>query len=493
MMSNNNKNNSENDNKKQENKKNTEITEDNTGVMKIANPFGRSSLLQRSPSTPFSTPLGKRNDTPQSSGVANATSDVSEMTRGTVHTKQVWQGLTVNTTATVLQTDKEKLKQTKQAEDRAFTELGKRLSTINGVVSNAKNIHKIIRDNLDCIYALYQELKEHREVIRTYPVSEGGSDQRVEKSRVDPKSPIQDVKRKRAKTATTISALETPRLIKNLGETNTPDPQGVTNDWEVVRHRKERRKKQNKGKRGGKKRILRDQGEAIAIKTSSTTSYADVIKEMKRKIDPTAIGVEIKGIRRTKAGELLVKFDKGEGQAEKLKNAIGDTFGDDVKIRSVAKNHIIDMRDLDESTEVDDLINALMVATNSDVQTSFRILNVRDSFGGTKQALVQLPEHLAAPLLRAGRIKVGWVMCRVRTKTKPKQCYRCMDRGHIASQCKGVDRGKICRKCCTPGHKSRECAAEPKCVICQEAGLTNTQHMIGSAVCVSNRRGKIFQ
>ena len=81
---------------------------------------------------------------------------------------------------------------------------------------------------------------------------------------------------------------------------------------------------------------------------------------MKNKIDPTEIGVEIKGIRRTKTGELLVNFKKGDGQAEKLRKALGNMLGDDVTVRTLTRSHTIDIRDLDETTDSLELINALM-------------------------------------------------------------------------------------------------------------------------------------
>ena len=262
------------------------------------------------------------------------------------------------------------------------------------------------------------------------------------------------------------------------------EPLVEPNEWEFAKNRKKKKKKiLNK-----RQPAFQVQGEAITIKASTSETYADVIKQMKNKIDPTEIGVEIKGIRRTKTGELLVNFKKGDGQAEKLRKALGNMLGDDVTVRTLTRSHTIDIRDLDESTDSLELINALMEATATEEPSSFKILNIRNYFGGTKQALVQLPEHLAAPLLRTGKIRVGWIMCRIRIRVRTKQCYRCMDQGHIASQCKGLDRANICRRCCNPGHKLKEYTADLRCIICQEAGIENTGHYIGSVACVNNRR-----
>lgn len=433
----------------------------------VRNPFGRSSVIMRSPEA-----------------------DGSEKSVKNVDSIRDYMSTPVNAQKTDnSEEEKRHLSQLKKSEERAFIELGNKLNTANIIASGLKNTTKSIRDNLTSACALYKQLKEYREAIEINPVVLRGESRQVHSkaTQVDPISPPQDRKRKVAKTPAAVKALQTLGEINVLEETSAPDTPAAVNEWERVSHRKSKRRKNEKN---NKRREMRDQGEAITIKAKSTESYADVIKEMKRKINPTDIGVEIQGIRRTRAGELLVKLKKGEGQAEKLKSAIGNKLGEDVLIKAVTKNTIIDIRDMDESTDETDIVNALIEVTKVEQPTTFKILNFRTSFGGTKQALVQLPEHLAAPLLQARKVRVGWVMCRLRRKIRVTQCFRCLEQGHIASQCKGTDRGSLCRKCCNPGHKAKDCRAEAKCILCHESGSINVRHFIGSAECVTNRRNK---
>lgn len=73
-------------------------------------------------------------------------------------------------------------------------------------------------------------------------------------------------------------------------------------------------------------------------------------------------------------------------------------------------------------------------------------------------------------------------------KTKKNvKCYRCLDQGHVVKDCTGKDCGNLCRKCCRPGHKSKECTETPRCILCQEVGLQEIAHYIGSKTCVVNR------
>ncbi|KAI8125012.1 Retrovirus-related Pol polyprotein from type-1 retrotransposable element R1 [Lucilia cuprina] len=232
--------------------------------------------------------------------------------------------------------------------------------------------------------------------------------------------------------------------------------------------------------------VFRDQGEAVAIKVASTESYAEIIKKMKEKINPADIGVEIKAIRRTNAGELLFKLSKGEDQAEKLKNAISQSLGKDINVRTVTNNQFIDIRDMDEATGESELLTALQEATKSENLNPFKVLNIRESYGQTRQALVQLPGHLAANLIQMNRIKIGWVMCRIRVKERTTKCFRCLEQFHTAKDCQGKDRTELCRKCGKKGHKAKECTGELNCILCQDAGVQNTKHYIG-------RRGREAQ
>lgn len=144
-----------------------------------------------------------------------------------------------------------------------------------------------------------------------------------------------------------------------------------------------------------------------------------------------------------------------------------DTFGDDVTTRAVTKTCVVDIRDMDESTEEDDIRNALISATNV-LPSEIKVLHVREAFGKTKQAIVQIPENVAASLLQSRKIRIGWVICRIRRKAKPTQCFRCLEYGHMASTCKGEDRSNLCKRCCNDGHKAKDCKEKVRCILCQK-------------------------
>lgn len=195
------------------------------------------------------------------------------------------------------------------------------------------------------------------------------------------------------------------------------------NVWTTVEHRKEAKKKSRLKKA---RNSIRIHGEALTIKANSSESYVEVIKQMKNKINPTEVGVQIKGMRCTKTGELLVRLNKGEGQAEKLNSAISEKLGNDLTVRAVTNKQIIDIRDMDEATDETDIMNALQDSTKCNEPNVFKILNIREAYGRTRQALVQLLGNYAATLIKDRKIRIGWVMCRVRPKIQTPKCFRCL-------------------------------------------------------------------
>ena len=52
-------------------------------------------------------------------------------------------------------------------------------------------------------------------------------------------------------------------------------------------------------------------GDAIKVSAKDGQSYADILKEMKAKVDPRKAGLEVLSIRRTRKEEVLLVLKKG--------------------------------------------------------------------------------------------------------------------------------------------------------------------------------------
>lgn len=362
--------------------------------------------------------------------------------------------------------------------------------------------------------ALYQQLREYRDAINSQPkkrekpsekilaeskstqtyqitcekendktqISQGENDIALPQysletraKRLPSSSPKHERSHKRQKT------VDKPNNVENNEDCSSEDRNVADNNWKQANSKK-KNKKRKKGN------LPKETGEALTIRAKDSKTYAEMLKQLKTKINPTEYGVEVNEMRRTKSGELLIKLKRGDGQTDKLKEALQQTLGEEVEIRSATRTINVDIRDMDESTEEYEIIEALMQALEVQQETHFKILNIREYYGKTKQALVQIPINLATKLLTEGKIRIGWIRCRVRAKNKIIKCYKCLDQGHMAKYCKGIDRSILCRKCCNTGHRATACNEQPRCILCQEAGLKDIGHYIGCTLCVANRR-----
>ena len=88
--------------------------------------------------------------------------------------------------------------------------------------------------------------------------------------------------------------------------------------------------------------------EAIKVKAKEGVTYADELSNMKRNVNPETTRAEIMGIRRTRAGDILVKVKRGE-KTEQLREAKAQVLEGKAVVETRSKPCQIEIRDLDES------------------------------------------------------------------------------------------------------------------------------------------------
>lgn len=64
---------------------------------------------------------------------------------------------------------------------------------------------------------------------------------------------------------------------------------------------------------------------------------------------------------------------------------------------------------------------------------------------------VQLSEADADHLLKIGKLLIGWISCRIRTRKEVKRYHKCLGYGQFARNC-GPYRSKIFWRCDSPDH-----------------------------------------
>ena len=83
-------------------------------------------------------------------------------------------------------------------------------------------------------------------------------------------------------------------------------------------------------------------------------------------------------------------------------------------------------------------------------------IRMRGSYTGTQVATIALPVGVANKLVKAEKLRIGWVNCRIRLSVV-KYC-RCLESGHTARNYKSkLDRSKRCFQCGKEGHKKVAC------------------------------------
>lgn len=209
---------------------------------------------------------------------------------------------------------------------------------------------------------------------------------------------------------------------------------------------------------------------AMIIKVGENKSFSEVVKEMKRDIAPEKLGIEIRSIKSTQTGDVHIKFSEKQAGAKKT---LTDTIGKMTSVKTVStlekwKGILIqDIEEDVEKSEIQDTIAKLHGTALEDI----RLLEFRHSKWGTKMITAYLPPRTADSLLSAGRIKLGWSLCKIREKFDPHQCNKCRRFGHLARECTATESlPRICLRCGSKDHTARGCTAAEYCFVCNETG-----------------------
>lgn len=132
--------------------------------------------------------------------------------------------------------------------------------------------------------------------------------------------------------------------------------------------------------------------------------------------------------------------------------------GKEVLVRSLQQRVALEIRDVDQWTTAEEVKEAAAFAVGEGVD-SFRIVSHRNGFGGTKVVIISVSVGISHALLSAGRLRIGWVSCRIRLAKQRVRCFRCLSFGHMSIECDGPDRTECCRSCGETGHRAVVCKA----------------------------------
>ena len=85
---------------------------------------------------------------------------------------------------------------------------------------------------------------------------------------------------------------------------------------------------------------------------------------------------------------------------------------------TLTHKEVLIIKDMDESTSTEEVAQTIAGVTESQAVT-LEYVKLRKSYSGTQAASVLLPVAEAKQLLNSGKLRIGWVNCRVRRRETP--------------------------------------------------------------------------
>lgn len=297
----------------------------------------------------------------------------------------------------------------------------------------------------------------------------------------------------------------TDRVTDDRGTTLEPCP-GTSHGserqegWQEAESRKKKSKKKKKGPAtttttdAGQRTETRPGGPrsggnaskrsgAVLVIPKDGKTFADMVRTL-RTVDTSGSNLAVRSVTQTRNGAVLIRTT-GDGRTEEFSGRLRDALGDQGAIRNMTPKVTLEILDLDCLTQTEEVKDALDGLLGTDEYRRISVLGPNTR--GQKMAICDLSSQDATKLLETGRIKIGFVSCRVRARLVVPRCYKCLGYGHLRTDCTGPDRHDCCWKCGSADHKAGACTETPACFLCTPQGGGGVAHVPGTARCAAFR------
>ncbi|KAJ8911493.1 hypothetical protein NQ315_010865 [Exocentrus adspersus] len=175
-----------------------------------------------------------------------------------------------------------------------------------------------------------------------------------------------------------------------------------------------------------------------------------------------------KAMKRKDMGQKKIEVIGGKGKAMLLKQTIEEK-NQNAEVMIKTDEVILHITDIDASYNPEELRNEIIKSENLQEHQA-RIISMRPSQNGNQTATVAMKRAAGLRVINRGKIKIGWINCRVRKRVNLLRCFRCHLFGHRKDDCKEKDRSNLCLKCLKSGHTAKDCNNIPACVVCNMEG-----------------------
>jgi len=204
----------------------------------------------------------------------------------------------------------------------------------------------------------------------------------------------------------------------------------------------------------------RNRPPAILVNVGNN-SFTDTLRRIKTNETVRKLTEDINSLTKTKQGDILVQLRNGSASTASITKAIGEAIGEPDKAKQLIQYDKIVVQDLDELADEAEVVESIAEATGVDTD-KIRILSNFSMPRGTRWMVASLAPGIINNLLKKGKIRVGYVLCRIKQweQRRMGRCPRCLVDGHLVRDCQGPDRRKNCRACGEVGHHQAKCEAD---------------------------------
>ncbi|XP_057335027.1 uncharacterized protein LOC130673832 [Microplitis mediator] len=237
-----------------------------------------------------------------------------------------------------------------------------------------------------------------------------------------------------------------------------------------------------------KQRKRRQRVEAVLITPGESGSSGEVLRALRSKLSPEDLTTIVRSIRTARKGGLLIEFEGSVKDRSALDKKITEVAGGVVAVRHLVPTTTVVIDGLDAATTVDEVRATLRQSINEGAD-ELKVNITKPNKWGADRAFIEARCAVATTLEALGKVKVGWLVCRIRRWERLDRCFRCHDLGHSSKSCKAeVDRSSLCWRCGKADHQAKACPNSPRCHFCAAVGDgRSVDHAIGLRRCTSHK------
>ena len=228
--------------------------------------------------------------------------------------------------------------------------------------------------------------------------------------------------------------------------------------------------------------LKQQQQQQIEISPGQNETFESVSLKIRKAVDDNGTHKELKDFiimgRRTDKALLRLTLARS-ANATLILLQIRTIIGEAGTCRHVTEMAALVVNDIDPLVKEEELIDLLENKIEGGAGiVSTSIWQMPD---GTQRARIRLPAK-AAKALDDTKLRLGFCISRVKiappTPKEHLRCYRCLEHGHNARDCRSpVERQNVCIRCGQEGHKAGTCKEEIRC------GKCGGPHVFGDRKC----------